>query len=344
MRLIIDIPEYLVREARNLIAEGRYSSLSSYILTSVENQLMLDKADVESGTVLVEAPQGSANAAQSFRTNRTLWSQGDYPAEHIVGYPEWEGRSERDWVWGQMNKLLPMKFATRVLANQVIRTKELPLLERFTKEAAAEARAIGLSLKRVDQAQHRGPGHKLSSGFPISDKIEKAEQRFRSQFIAYVKGDGRVSGALPELMFANVVEPGGGLAIGLTQAGVDFAALPNPVLDEGNLSHSLSQEEVHFYLDHIGRRVPWEASAFSLILSIIRDRINGRVEVNNAVKARLGVEWGPKEINTQRAGAMARMFDLGLLARERRGRSVQYTATERGMRWLEQTERTMSEG
>jgi hypothetical protein len=195
----------------------------------------------------------------------------------------------------------------------------------------------------VDQAEKRRPGYKLSTGFPTSDKIDKAERRFRSQFIAYVRDDRQVSGALPELMFADVVERGGDVAIGLTEAGVAFATLPNPVLDEGDLSHSLSEEEMELYLDHVRRRVPWEASAFALILRIITEGINGRMDINNAVRDRLKVEWTAKEVNTQRAGAMARMFDLGLLARERHGRRVQYVATQRGMTWLEQIERTGSE-
>jgi hypothetical protein len=341
MRLIIDIPEYLVSEARKRIQEGRYSDLSSFIVTSVENQLMLDKGDLVSSTVLLEGSQGLGSPLESLPNNRKLPGPSDYPAAQIVAYPEWEDRSEKHWLWGQINKLLPIKFAARALANETLTTKELPLLEAFANKAAAEARVVGLSLKRLDQAEKRPPGYKLGTGFPTSGKIEKAERRFRSQFIAYVRDDRQVSGALPELMFANVIERRGENVMGLTEAGVAFATLSNPVLDKGDWSQALSEEEADFYLDHIRRRVPWEVSAFALILSIIGEGIDGRMEVNNAVRDRLQVEWTPKEVNTQRAGAMARMFDLRLLARERRGRRVRYAATDRGAAWLEQTKRTM---
>jgi hypothetical protein len=341
MRLIVDIPEYLVNKARKWVEEGRYGSLSSVIVTSLENQLMLDKEDLGSGTVLLEGRQSLSSFAEPRASNHKLPSPSDYPAAQIVGYPDWEARTEGDWIWGQINKVLPMKFAARLLANEIVTREGLPSLRGFTNEAAAEARALGLSLRRVDQTEKRRPGHKLSTGFPTSDKVEKAERRFRSQFIAYVRDDRGLSGALPELMFANVVEQRGDTRIGLTEAGVAFATLPNPVLDERDFSHSLSEEEADFYLDHIRRTVPWEASAFALILSIIGEGTNGRMEINNAVRDRLQVEWSPKEVNTQRAGAMARMFDLRLLARERRGRRVRYAATDRGVAWLEQTKRTI---
>jgi len=227
-----------------------------------------------------------------------------------------------------------MKFVARLLANELSSGGEPPLLDEFAKSAAAAARTFGLALKRVDEREGHAWGEKLSTAFPVSDKVERALGRFGSQFVGHVRGDGAMFGALVELKFGNIIGRDRDARIGLTRAGLKFAQVANPVLDESDYSRPLSKEEIHFYLDHIARRVPWEASAFRLILSIIGDGITGREQVNSAIKKRLKVEWSAAQVNTERAGTMARMFQLGLLDRERDGIKVEYKVTERGMRWL----------
>lgn len=335
MRIIIELPEYLVREARKLIAEGRYTDISSFIVASVENQLTLEKSDIEPGTVLMEAEvRGWKGGKRPSRTTGVSDEQGDYSGVEVVGYPKWEGRGEENWLWGQINKVLPIKFVVRLLANELSSGGEPPLLEEFAKSAAAAARAFGLDLRRVDEREEHAWGERLSTAFPTSDKVDRALGRFGSQFVGYARGDGEVSGALLELKFGNIIKGDGDIRIGLTRAGLKFAQLTNPVLDERDYSRPLSEEEIDFYLDHIIRRVPWEATAFRLILSILDEGVTGREEVNSEIGKRLAVGWSAAQVNTERAGTMARMFQLGLLDRERDGIRVEYRATERGMRWL----------
>lgn len=334
MRIIVDLAEYLVHDIRELVREGRYRDISSFIVTSVENQLMLDSSDIKSGTVLVaEAEAWQTTSRPSLVADRS-YALSDYSRAQVVPFPDWPGRGEADWLWGQINKILPIKFAVRLLANEIATTDRLPLLDDFAQKAAVRARAFGLSLKGVDEREGHRRGGKLSTAFPVSEKIEKAQQRFRTQFIGYVGRTDTMAGALPELNLGNSVDQDGHSAIGLTQSGLDFAAIPNPVLDEGDYRLSLSNQETDFYLHHIQRTVPWESSAFRLILSIVTDGIVGREEVNSAIRERLAVDWKPAYLNTQRAGTMSRMFDLRLLSRVRRGRRVEYRATERGEGWL----------
>lgn len=334
MRAIIELPEYLVREARKLIDEGRYSDLSSFIVASIENQLALEKSDIKPGTVLMEGEaRGWKGGVRPSPTADVSDVPRDYSGVRVVGYPEWEGRGEKNWLWGQINKVLPIKFAARLLANEVSSTGERPLLEKFRNKAAVEARTFGLALEEVDDREEHAWGERLSTAFPTSNKVDRALTRFGSQFVGYVRADGQMSGALLELKFGNVMGRNKDVRIGLTQAGLKFAQLANPVLDERDYSRPLSEEEIDFYLDHITSRVPWEAGAFKVILRIISDGITGREEVNREISKRLAVGWSAAQVNTERAGTMARMFQLGLLDRNRDGIRVEYRATERGMRW-----------
>jgi Arc/MetJ-type ribon-helix-helix transcriptional regulator len=334
MRIILELPEYLVREARKLISEGRYSDISSFIVASVENQLTLEKSDMEPGTLLVEGVREWKGKKRPSVTTEIYNARRDYSGVKRLGYPKWEGRGEERWLWGQINKILPIKFVARLLANELSGGGEPPLLEEFAKSAAAAARAFGLDLKRFDEREGHAWGERLSTAFPISDKVDKALGRFGSQFVGYVRGDGEMSGALLELKLGNVMGQDKDIRIGLTAAGWKFAQLTNPVLDERDYSRPLSEEEIDFYLDHIIRRVPWEATAFRLILSILDEGVTGREEVNSEIGKRLAVGWSAAQANTERAGTMARMFQLRLLDRERDGIKVEYKVTERGMKWL----------
>jgi len=334
MRIIIELPEYLVREARKLINEGRYSDLSSFIVASIENQLTLEKSDIEPGTLLVEGVQEWEGKKRASGTREISNARRDYSGVQPLGYPEWERRRKEDWLWGQINKILPIKFVVRLLANELSSDGEPPLLGEFAKSAAAAARAFGVDLRRVDEREEHAWGEQLSTAFPISDKVDRALARFGSQFVGYVRASGEMSGALLELQFANIIGRNRDIRIGLTEAGLQFAQLTNPVLDEREYSRPLSEEEIDFYLDHIKKRVPWEAAAFKVILSILADGITGREEVNREISNRLSVPWSEAQVNTERAGTMARMFQLGLLDRKRDGIRVEYKVTERGMRWL----------
>lgn len=334
MRIIIELPEYLIREVRKLIDEGRYSDISSFVVASVENQVTLEKSDIEPGTLLVEQVQGRTGKGRRSPIPDISTARSDYSGVQPVGYPKWEGRREERWLWGQINKVLPIKFVVRLLANEVSGTGEWPSLDKFAKSAAAAARSFGLDLERIDEREDHAWGERLSTAFPTTGKVERTLSRFESQFVGYVRGDGQMSGALFELKFANVMKRDESVRIGLTPAGLEFAQLTNPVLDGRDYSRPLSGDEMDFYLDHVSRRVPWEASAFRLILNIIGGGITGREEVNREISKRLAVKWSVAQVNTERAGTMARMFQLGMLDRERHGIKVEYKVTERGKKWL----------
>jgi len=136
------------------------------------------------------------------------------------------------------------------------------------------------------------------------------------------------------LKFGNAEVVGRALSVGLTEAGLEFARISNPVLDDSDLSSSLSEEEIEFYLEHIRARVPGEVYAFELILSLIAEGVNGREELNEQIKKRVPLDWTDAVVNTQRAGAMARMYELGLIEKSREGLRVEYGVSERGIRWL----------
>jgi hypothetical protein len=338
MRIVVDLPEYLIDRARKLIGSDRYRDLSSFVAASIENQLTLEERGGGPETLPLTQSQEGPQAVST--PSVPLQLALEFPSGAVPTLPYLPRPSEmpaQKWPWGQINKLLPVKFAVRLLARQVSGIEPVVPLDDFKDEAAHNARILGLWLARNDAKYDRRWGERLSAGFPIGKgKKERASlNRYAGQFVgSQRKKDGALFGALFELQFGSSHVEGTKLSVGLTEAGVQFARLPNPVLDNHDLSSPLGEEEAEFYLAHIRARVPGEVYAFELILGLIADGVNRREQLNEAIKARVGLDWTDAVVNTQRAGAMARMSDLRILEKSRDGLKVEYRVSDRGMSWL----------
>lgn len=334
--ILADVPEYVVERARKFIGKGRYKDLSSFVTASMENQLALEEREGAEQVLTLATQQERAERPPSRElplAAELSIPQGQRPT---VAYPPRPGDTlAEQWPWGQINKILPIKFTVRLLANEVSEMEPLVPLDVFRMEAARKAKDFGRWLAKNDAKYKRRWGERLSAGFPIGKDEESSLNRYASHFVGYErKKDGALFGALFELKFGNAEVIGRTLSVGLTGAGLEFARIPNPVLDNSDLSSSLSEQEIEFYLEHIRARVPGEVYAFELILGLIAEGVNGREELNEQIKRTVPLEWTDAVVNTQRAGAMARMYELVLIEKSRDGLRVEYGVTEQGMRWL----------
>jgi len=339
MIVVSDLPERIMDEIRELVDLGRYKDVSAFIRTSVENQLILERKglSLESGRTFVPT------AISSPRTQGTHLHRFDLglPAKFSVRtLPNPDVGTDRpveeQWIWGQVNRLLPVKFATRVLAIEAGRTTSAVPLQPFRDRASNLARDFGLWLVRQDLRGKRRRDERLSTGFPVGKEEEKSLARFASQFIGTVGRDGKLSGALFQMRLANVEKSKGEIAVGLTAAGLRFASLNNPVFDLHDTSAALSDDEVQFYLRHIREHVPGEVYAFRLVLSLISKEVNGPEPLDAEIAGHVGADWSKGLVATQRAGTISRLFELGLIEKGREGRRVTYEITQRGVQWLEE--------
>jgi hypothetical protein len=336
MKLVVDVPEYIVERARGLVHDGVYRDLSSFAAASMENQLALEAHEETVSTAHAAAsrkrPQAQTRASLSVMHDAAP-ERSSPPA---LEYPESPGRTVAEqWPWGQINRILPAKFAVRLLDKELTLAEPVIPFDAFRNEAAARARDFGVWLKENDTRYRRRRGERLSAGFPTGDDEESSLKRYAVHFIGHRrKRDDTWFGALFELKFANAAVMGREISLGLTEAGLQFARIENPILDRSDVSSTLSDEEIEFYLDHIQKRVPGETYAFQLILGLIEDGVTRRRQLNEAIKAAVGLGWTEALANTQRSGAMARMYELALIDKARDGLRVRYGTTPRGMAWL----------
>lgn len=247
------------------------------------------------------------------------------------------------WIFGQHNKLLPVKANVRALLNLLrTATKQSGVeLEEASRQIANEASRLGDVLRRSDTNSKRSRDESIALAFPSSEpsNSDKSRLRYASQFVGSVSREGRMTGLLIDLKLVNI-DRHKPPRIRLTEPGLRFAELHNPILDAevAIQQERFSPEEIDFILRHIQSHLPVEQFAFSATLNAITDGSNTPEMLDAALKKylpdRKDKPFTLAFLTTQRAGVISRMADLGLVTRARSGPNVTYVATERANQFL----------
>lgn len=353
MKVVVDVPRRLLDQVEEAVDVGSYMHTREFVSVALENQVELElTGSTDPGVMTIEeavAGEDTSNhqgeitpnckVKQSDPSIGGLLQQGDYDSIPEVPSPK-EARLDDGPLWGQYNRVFPVKLTVRALANQMgnlIETgtenggdKQLISLKQFSESAADLGREYGLKIQQEDEGHSRGQGEKLSAALPIGDNPEKSKERFQTHFVGYAEQGGDLTGAAPHLLFVNIPEESPGM-IGITEAGLEFAELWNPLLD-GDLGSDkpLSNDEVTFYLQHVKDHLPTEYEAMALTAESIEDGDNRPDSLSIRV-ASLNNNWSEAQASTVRSGLVSRMYELGLVQRERVGqRGVAYRLTDKG--------------
>lgn len=333
MKVIVNLSEKTFTRISRLVENAEYDTVSRFLEVAAENQLALEDAPAGSGAE--DQPDFLEPSAEANPTYHLSQAEDSIPI--IDASPPPLVSSPWDlWVWGQINRIFPVKFAARLLALATIESDGFPSLDSFKVRASEEARSFGLRLERSDDRLGKIREARLSTGFPIGRKLDRSMLRYSSQFVGELRADGQLTGGLFQLKLAEVtIGTDGTPHIGLNPDGRRFAHVESPVLDKGLLEAALGEKERIWFLEHIERNVPGEAAAFAAILSLIHAGVDTRVDLNlklSEVSRETG--WSAGVVSTQRGGAIARMFELGLLGKSRSGQSVTYVVNPFGKEWM----------
>lgn len=331
MRLVVDIPANLITQILLHLGDGATDDdVSRFIADSLERSLGNSEGRSPTNATRKPAPQSAGRlpvvAAPDLSGSDLV--ADPFPTERVSGIDDAEGR---DWVWGQVNRVLPIKFISRALSR--VADEDPSALEDPHAVMAPLARDYALKLREVAESLGTRRDDRLDVGFPSGDDAEAALDRFLSQFFFTMREDGSVSGAMPLL---GLIGPYGSTGVGLTDTGLEFARLPNPLLDSGDpAAGRLSVEEQGFYATEVLKRCPGEAAAFRSLLSALADGFQRNAEIEERLRQGVGSEWSDTLLSTQRSGAMGRMLDLDLVKRKRMGVKVRFQLTSRGTDLLE---------
>lgn len=240
------------------------------------------------------------------------------------------------WLFGQYNKLLPVKANCRALLRVAAEHPEGVPLKDIAPRIGEAAALLGDYLAEHDRRHQIARDDSLATAFPRSGpEAEKGRSRYANQFVGSVNSQGVLSGLLWDYRLA-ALAPGAGARLMPTEPALQFARLTNPVLDgcQTDPAQKFSPEEVTFLLDHIRAYVPVEAFAFRTLIQAIAEGAITPDKLDEALRVYVPAETNrslsPSFLTSQRSGALSRMADLGLIARERKGVRVSYTITPEG--------------
>jgi len=248
------------------------------------------------------------------------------------------------WIFGQHNKLLPLKASVRALAALSSENGGGVSLSKAVKEIAIASESLGTYLRALDEAFGLIREGSLSTAFPSpAADINKSRVRFTHQFVGASNKHGQLRGFPTDLKLVNY-RNGKDPMLLLTEAGLTFASLVNPILDlptdSANVYEKLSAEEKAFLIEHVRHNVPVEDFAMRTVLDAIASGARNPVDLDTALKDylpnRSDKPFSSAFLSTQRAGVISRMSDLGLVDRIRDGVRVTYQVSVRGSQYLQQ--------
>lgn len=324
VHLQTDLPEDLLR--RVLIASAEAGmSVEEWFTRALETSLL---PPVEE-PVLIALPElgGEVDIWRGLRISDLLEMPEDrfVPPAPLTDAP----------LWGQVNRLLPLKVAVRALWSQTMEDGEAPTLQELRVVTSSVACALREPLKEIDAALELPRGARLHASFPKREV--RSIERFQNNFVGRVarSGSREIAGAIFDFGFAAVDRIDG--RIRLTELGLAFARLPNPLIDRGeNMAPGLDEREQILLIETIRSRMPEEWRLMRLVLN----GILGHADTTDALAQRMlrlygpGTEWdwSNSTITAMRSGVLARLQGLGLIDRTYSDRNVCYSLTERGRR------------
>jgi len=361
VKIVTDLPPSAYQRIVDLVKSRDYDSVSQFVAAACENQLALDDSQAEpfplpaaQDTPGLAESKGPLPARCAVRAGRATVRQRkagakpdqrgkaelDYSPERLAAAlrafrlptlnglplsPEPTADFVEVWPWGQANRLFPLKIVVRALAN-LAGADGWPTIDEVFDQVREPAAVIGSALAALDEKAGRKRGELLSTALPQVGSL-KSQDRFLGSFLCTVTPGGKFypGGAF----YYGLLSKMDGDRIGLTQSGLAFAGIANPILD-GTLqaAHStLSSEERDWLRVHV-QSLPGEAHAFKTLLEALGNEELSPKDFAAKVAARIGEDPESGSFTIKFHGVVSRMIELGLIKRTWEGTRARYARND----------------
>jgi DNA-binding transcriptional ArsR family regulator len=360
--LAMNLSDNLFMQIKELVEKGAYQNPESFLEIAAFNQLALERGAtpdeviarghrklVNDGAAIdrngTEKHKREASDKRKEKTSKatpspvqappgpTILTEGEIEQTwHRLVRAQLTGRNANpirvpgnqntnDHVFGQVNRLFPLKLACRWLANHSASKDAWPAFETISASLAEDAGVVGTVLEKLDGVSGRKRDDVLSTGLPRSGNTASKE-RFLGQFIARVTRAGLFPTTISQYELAKF-EDG---VIALTDRGVKFASLPNPIIDgdKSKATETLCEAESDYLIELILEQVPFEREDMRIILRALGEGKVTPSALAEEARKHLAKDESDDVFKTQVSGLIARLGDLRLVRRRWQGRFVTY--------------------
>src|SRR2546427_5657639 len=231
MKYVIDIPPELADEVNRQVKSGKYKSPQDFMLAAIQNQAYLETVEVEGDSLQIQQAVAAPPSQFSSLNARVAGARLLLPPNMArVSTVQIANSSRHNYIPCFSNRLFPLKPIVRVLGDLIAESgSEYIRLDELQEKAAEVARELGRAIQKKAKTMRRKRGTIISAGLPVG-REDKAKSRFKNQFVGFI-GKSKLEGAAPTLKFLEIVKDGKSPLAGITDSGLKFAALPNPILD-----------------------------------------------------------------------------------------------------------------
>lgn len=347
MIVIFNVDSVSYKKIKDLIEKGAYSSIENFIEIAVLNQIQLESSNVTTiGKIkecanAEETPDSKDKSRSHFSMQVNHQSLAVPKGAKISTLPPIDLSDEikNTPVWGQINRFAPVKFALRLLLDQIVRSgNERIDLKSFSAYVAEKGTVARSYIEKKDKA-HRVRGGELYVAFPKKDP--KSQQRFITFYVGKTPSGKWTDGVLTGLSFARIEqEEDGSILIGLTEAGKQFAYMHSTLIDEllvegKQIENSFSPDEVNFLLNHLRVFRPTEFEFLLSVLKFVREGFVTPTTLRSKVLKFLQEKRFPgaisdKVANTMQVGAIGRLVEINLLEIKKDAQRSNYALTKDG--------------
>jgi len=334
MKIIVDVPQGFIQKIRTMIETGKYVSVEEFVEVSLLNQLSLEEdnnLNLDSFSKKKEIIKTEVPYPRIQNIGNILSLNEENYGKIILSEIPFENQLYSGPIWGQYNKIFPVKVTLRALANSLLDGNQYIDLDDFSKKTSEAARSLGLKLLDSDKMQKRVKGEKLSIALPVGENPYKSKTRFTNHFIGYLDSEGKLNGAPGKIKFISIVQKEK-KKIGITKFGLQFASLLNPILDQDvHNEGTLSKKEIEYLIDHLRANIPEEYEAIIYLLSMIKEGKNRPSEQTQEI-LNIYKKLTIPQAGIFRGGLVSRMIELDLITSYRIGmREIGYKITETGL-------------
>jgi hypothetical protein len=344
----LEVKERLER----LVQTGGYQDYTSAISSAITNLLLLEEQIAESGAVVLNEP--IASLVRSSSGSHANGSGADTQHHSVFApfvCPSFQSKPTLapdlatvsgpmvrpdEWIFGQYNKLLPVKVNCRLIANLLHQSPSGVSMQAVVGAVQQDMPALREWLSQYDAQHSLERESALATAFPT--KETKSLLRYSNQFVLNVNKGGVASGLPVDLGLLQCLDAKG-TRVSLTGAGLHLALLQNPVLDPPQRpDQRLSKQERGFLLTHIRASVPREHSAYVTLIRAMESGADNPSALDEVLRRDVVGGISDPYLSNLRAGAISRMSELGLIARRRQGTRVTYIVTPDGREYINDKE------